>query len=118
MVKFTADSLTFLKKTTMSFDPSNCFLYADWKHPMQFFTTITFPLATIYLTVWAFYQQQWFYLLFALLSAGFSVLVYQLYYTSEICWNEEQIVYREGEKNSHYLLERCGVCGRLCQWEA
>lgn len=76
---------------------TTCMTYGDWKHPMEFFTLLLFPSATLFMLVWAI-QKNFVYIIFAFIALGISLLVYHLNYYPKICWNNEKISYHEGDK--------------------
>lgn len=89
---------------------TTCMTYSDWKHPMEFLTLITFPLATIYMLIWAVHKHLG-YLIFALIAFGISILVYYLSYYPKICWNTEEISYIEGDNITTIKWEEVQTIG-------
>lgn len=76
----------------------NCIPVGYWRNPMEFLTLLLFVSIFVFFAVQFLQKLQWQYLLFAVTSFVISWVVYSINYKPQICWNEEVIVYQNGNK--------------------
>lgn len=81
----------------MDFEPTYI-TYANWKHPMEFFTLFIFAFAAVFLGMTAIKTRPILYISFSILSLFIFYIAYDINYKPIICLDKDKITYRYKKK--------------------